>query len=781
MKMKIADWPVLIVSGEFNAQSDDGCRLRELMRQLENVEECSVIPSGSYEDALEIFISRADIGCIIIDWDLEFEAVNEVMAPEVLLARIRGRNSKIPVILLTDHLETENLPKCVLDKINDCLWKTADTIEFIAGRVSNWVKEYAKSVMPEFFSELVEYSERYKYAWHTPGHLGGLGFLRAPAGVAMFKFFGENTFRSDLSISVPELGSLLDHEGAAGDAEKHSAKVFGADQTYYVLNGTSTVNQIIWRSQVLPGDIALVDRNCHKSLNYAMVITGAIPVYMRPRRNARGIIGPVKLSEFSPSSIKKRIAVHPLIKDKNIKRHVAMSALTNSTYDGVCYNTGTIMAALNSITERSGLDESWFAEDGMIKNLHFDEAWYAYAHFHPVYSGHYGMAEYSGNTPPVFCSQSTHKLLTAFSQASMLHIRNGAKRKIDPLLFNESYMMHGSTSPQYNMIASLDVATQMMEDNGETIIGDIITEAVQLRRKIALLERDFHREGEWFFSMWQPQHVKYEGRRINFADCPVDYLASNQEPWVMNSQDNWHGFADMEDDYVMLDPIKLTILTPGIGNDGQLHPGGGIPASVVSNFLIKHNIVCEKTDYYSFLLLNSLGTNRAKQGSLLAALFEFKKLYDCNVPLETVFPELVKKFPERYKGETLKYHCDSMHAYLREHKMLELMHRAFEVIPTPEMLPVDAAHAVVRGNVELVDVAKMNNRIAAVMLVPYPPGIPVMMGGEKMSGEASAIADYLVAREDFENLFPGYEGDIHGITREVRNGKTVFRTLCIKK
>jgi predicted Na+-dependent transporter len=98
-----------------------------------------------------------------------------------------------------------------------------------------------------------------------------------------------------------------------------------------------------------------------------------------------------------------------------------------------------------------------------------------------------------------------------------------------------------------------------------------------------------------------------------------------------------------------------------------------------------------------------------------------------------------------------------------------------------QFVAIDATAMVVRGDVELVDVAKMNNRIAAVMLVPYPPGIPVTMGGEKMSGEASAIAEYLSAREDFENLFPGYEGDIHGITREERNGRTVFRTLCIKK
>ena len=220
MKMTLADWPVLIVSGEFPAGNNEGHRLRELLEALKTIDGCRVITSASYEDALEIFSSRADIGCVVIDWDLAFEKCCEKMPPETLLDHIRKRNSKIPVILLTDHLETENLPSGVLSEINDCLWKTADTIEFIAGRIANWVKSYSKSVLPEFFAKLVKYSERYKYAWHTPGHLGGQGFLRAPAGVAMFKFFGENTFRSDLSISVPELGSLLDHEGAAGDAER---------------------------------------------------------------------------------------------------------------------------------------------------------------------------------------------------------------------------------------------------------------------------------------------------------------------------------------------------------------------------------------------------------------------------------------------------------------------------------------------------------------------------------------------------------------------------------
>lgn len=210
-----------------------------------------VIPSNSYEDALEVFLSRADLGCVITDWDIPEESA-EKMYPEAFVKVIRQRNRTIPIVLLTDRLETENLTAEILEQIDSCLWKTADTIPFLAGRISDLVETYCRSVFPPFFGELVKYAEKYKYAWHTPGHLGGQGFLRSPAGVAFYKYFGENVFRSDLSISVPELGSLLDHEGVVRDAERNSARAFHADQTYYVLNGTSTVNQIVWRSQVLP-------------------------------------------------------------------------------------------------------------------------------------------------------------------------------------------------------------------------------------------------------------------------------------------------------------------------------------------------------------------------------------------------------------------------------------------------------------------------------------------------------------------------------------------------
>jgi len=229
----------------------------------------------------------------------------------------------------------------------------------------------------------------------------------------------------------------------------------------------------------------------------------------------------------------------------------------------------------------------------------------------------------------------------------------------------------------------------------------------------------------------------------------------------------------------MLDPIKLTFTTPGLDSNGIMSDEG-IPASIVTNYLINHGIVCEKTDYYSFLMLNSIGTTKAKQGSLLSALLKFKELYDTNAPLSQVQPDLVQSYPEAYGKVGLKDHCNAIHSYYKEHKMLDKMQAAFQVIPDQAMKPAEAYHEVVRKNVEYVELKNMKGRIPAVMTVPYPPGIPVMMGGEIMNEKADPIFDYLMARQDFENIFPGYESDIHGVERIDREGKKYFKTMCVK-
>jgi len=329
------------------------------------------------------------------------------------------------------------------------------------------------------------------------------------------------------------------------------------------------------------------------------------------------------------------------------------------------------------------------------------------------------------------------------------------------------------------MIASLDVATKMMDDNGESMMGDIVLQAVHLRQKVQQIAAEMKAEGSWFFEMWQPRTVEHDGEQKAFEEVPAEYLCQNQKPWVFTAEDNWHGFDDMEENYAMVDPIKLTFITPGINDHGEMAEEG-IPASIVTDYLITHGIVCEKTDYYSFLLLNSLGTTKAKQGSLLAALLKFQELYNTNAPLAETHPSLVESYPEAYASVGLKDHCNAIHRYYKEHGMLDKMQAAFQVIPDQAMKPADAYHHVVR-NVEYVELNDMKGRTPAVMMVPYPPGIPIMMGGERMNDLAAPIYDYLLERQNFENLFPGYESDIHGVERVERDGKKFFKTMCIKQ
>ena len=756
-KIDKSSWPILFVTDQINQKNDEGAWLRELLEQLIREQNCSSIFSTSYGDAHDIIFSREDLGAIVIDYNLSeagrFHSKNyhqgmennHVLLSNILIDFIRTRNQSIPILLLIDRGSIEDIPENILANINGTIWKLTDTVEFLSGRIERHVTEYIKIVMPAFFDAMVEYVNDYKYAWHTPGHMGGQGFLRSPSGTAFHKFFGEDVLRADLSISVPELGSLLDHSGVTGEAEEFSAKVFGADKCFYVLNGTSTANQIIWRSQISPGQLSLVDRNCHKSLNYAMIITEAKPDYMCPVRNGMGIIGPVDFS---------------MIKQKEY----SMSALTNSTYDGVCYNVDYVMNKL-----------------AQIKTYHFDEAWYAYAKFHPLYQNHYGMS-LPPNEKLVFCSQSTHKLLTAFSQASMIHIRltedilkSPAEEEMFQSQFNESYMMHGSTSPQYNMVASLEVASKMMHDNGNILFNDIITEAIELRKKTAQLQKDFQGKNDWFFGMWQPDTI---------LETRLEELISNQDRWVIKHSDNWHGF-DIAEDYVMLDPIKLTFTCPGIDVNGN-YLAEGIPASIVTNYLINKGIVCEKSDYYSWLLLNSPGTTRGKQGTLMAELLKFKELYDSNILLDQVFPNLVKQYPDKYQNIGLKDHCQKMHEYLKSNDILKQMDQAFSNIPVQKMVPSDAYRQVVNKNVEFVELRNIQpeqTRVQGVMVVPYPPGIPVIMGGEEYNNDSKPILSYLLVRQDFENTFPGYESDIHGIERTEPDidGKTYFKTLLIKE
>ena len=348
-------------------------------------------------------------------------------------------------------------------------------------------------------------------------------------GCLFYDFFGANTLKADISISVTELGSLLDHTGPHLEAEEYIARTFNAEQSYLVTNGTSTANKIVGMYSAPAGSTVLIDRNCHKSLCHLLMMSDIVPIYLRPLRNAYGILGGIPQREFTRESIAARV------QETQNATWPVHAVITNSTYDGLLYNTDYIKQTLE------------------VPSIHFDSAWVPYTNFHPIYDGKSGM---SGERVPgkvFYETQSTHKLLAAFSQASMIHI----KGDYDESTFNEAYMMHTTTSPHYGIVASMETAAAMLRGNpGRRLINRSVERALHFRREVQRLREE---SDSWFFDIWQPEE-------IDEAQC-----------WPLDPDDNWHGFGQTDRDHMYLDPIKVTILTPGMNELGTLEeedPGG---------------------------------------------------------------------------------------------------------------------------------------------------------------------------------------------------------------
>ncbi|MDT4830107.1 Constitutive lysine decarboxylase [compost metagenome] len=426
--------------------------------------------------------------------------------------------------------------------------------------------------------------------------------------------------------------------------------------------------------------------------------------------------------------------------------------VTNSTYDGLCYNAELIKQALGD----------------SVEVLHFDEAWYAYAAFHEFYAGRYGMCtRREERSPLVFTTHSTHKLLAAFSQASMIHVQDGGARQLDRHRFNEAFMMHISTSPQYGIIASLDVASAMMEGPaGRSLIQETFDEALRFRRALANV-RENQAAGDWWFSIWQPPLA--EG-----ADAVLT------TDWLLRGDADWHGFGEVADDYVLLDPIKVTLITPGLSADGKLGEQG-IPAAVVSKFLWERGLVVEKTGLYSFLVLFSMGITKGKWSTLLTELLEFKRGYDANQPLAQALPSIAAAHGPRYAGMGLRDLCDALHACYRSSATPKALKRMYTKLPELAMKPADAYDKLVRGEVEPVTLDLLPGRIAAVMLVPYPPGIPLIMPGERFTAETRAIIDYLEFARTFDLSFPGFDIDVHGLNCQESPTGRCYTVDCIRE
>ena len=766
-------FPIIIIDEDYRSENTSGLGIRALAQAIET-EGFEVLGVTSYGDLSQFAQQQSRASAFILSIDDEEFTLGVGQDPIVLSLRnfigeVRRKNVDVPIYIHGETKTSRHLPNDILRELHGFIHMFEDTPEFVAKHIIREAKNYLESVQPPFFKALLDYAEDGSYSWHCPGHSGGVAFLKSPVGQMYHQFYGENMLRADVCNAVEELGQLLDHHGAIGESERNAARIFHAAPCFFVTNGTSTSNKIVWHHTVAPGDVVVVDRNCHKSNLHAIIMTGAIPVFLKPTRNHFGIIGPIPQSEFEPATIKAKILANPLLQgvdpDK-VKPRVL--TLTQSTYDGVLYNTETIKQLL----------------DGYVDNLHFDEAWLPHAAFHPFYGAYHAMGKKRARPKHsvVYATQSIHKLLAGISQASHVLVQDSQTDKLDRHLFNEAYLMHTSTSPQYSIIASCDVAAAMMEPPGGTaLVEESILEALDFRRAMRKVEDEFG-DDDWWFEVWGPQELVADG--IGRANswvirgqdaAPKRAARKNRED--SKDIDNWHGFGDLADGFNMLDPIKTTIVTPGLDLNGDFAETG-IPASIVSKYLAEHGVVVEKTGLYSFFIMFTIGITKGRWNTLLTALQQFKDDYAKNQPMWRILPEFCQKSP-KYEKMGLRDLCQHIHQLYAKYDIARLTTDMYLSDLTPAMKPSDAYAHIALRKTDRVAIDDLEGRITVGLVTPYPPGIPLLIPGEVFNKK---IVDYLKFSREFNQQCPGFETDIHGLVEEMgEDGKKHYFADCVRE
>ena len=742
-------FPVFIIDEDFRTENASGFGVRALAKAIED-EGMEVLGVTSYGDLSSFAQQQSRASAFILSIDDEELSGTPELAQQALanlrkfVEEIRFRNAEIPIFLHGETRTARHIPNDILRELNGFIHMLEDTPEFLARYIGREAKAYLDSIVPPFFRALTHYAADGSYSWHCPGHSGGVAFLKSPIGQMFHQFFGENLLRADVCNSVEELGQILDHTGPVAASEHNAARIFNVDHLFFVTNGTSASNKMVWHATVAPNDIVLVDRNCHKSILHAIIMCGAIPVFLTPTRNHYGIIGPISLDEFRPETIQKKIAAHPFAKD--IKTKPRILTITQSTYDGIIYNVDTIKELLGSY----------------IDTLHFDEAWLPHATFHDFYKGMHAIGK---NRPRsknalVFSTQSTHKMLAGLSQASQILVQDSENRKLDYHSFNEAYLMHTSTSPQYAIIASCDVAAAMMEPPGGTaLVEESILEALDFRRAMRKVDAEF---GEsWWFKVWGPEHLAEEG-------------IGERDDWVLRDNERWHGFGNLASGFNMLDPIKATVITPGLDVEGEF-ADWGIPAAIVTKYLAEHGVIVEKTGLYSFFIMFTIGITKGRWNTLLTALQQFKADCDENQPLWRVLPEFVAKHP-RYEKMGFNVLCEQIHTLYKENNVARLTTEMYLSEMAPAMKPADAFAKMAHREIERVEIDDLEGRITSVLLTPYPPGIPLLIPGERFN---STIVRYLKFAREFNERFPGFETDIHGLVTLEGDGRKRYFVDCV--
>ena len=775
---------LFVVHSEIEDESVTGRLLRAIIRAVRD-RGFEVLTAQSTEQAKFQIQNDASIACFLIGWDGGDQSLNT----EEILGYIRHRGLESPVFLVTERHRISDLTDGILEQIRGTIFPQEDTPDFVAKNVIRAYHEYVDGLKTPFFGGMIDYVEAGNQMWLAPGHNGGIFYEKSPIGRVLFDYMGENFWRADFNF-VPDLGDIFGPTGPFLKAEQQAAEIFGADRTYFVLNGSSTSNKMVNGSLVAPGDLVLFDRNNHKSHHHsALMLNGGIPIYLPDDRNSFGMVGPIEFDALDEDRLRQQIRDNPLVTDPDAwkrDRPFRVALLENCTYDGTIYQVEMIREKLGHLCDY----------------LLFDEAWGGFMRFHPIYQNRYamGLDKLTEDDPGIFAVQSTHKQLAGMSQASQFHVKDnhlkGLDRRVNHKRINEIFMMHTSTSPFYPMYASLDVGAQMMKGRNGTFLWDeALRLGIDIRKKTREIAHGF-RENEddprknWFFEPFVPDKVtiKNSDHCENMTDAiwedlPTDLLINEQQCWWFREGADWHGYSRIVDGYAMVDPTKMLFLTPGVNRKTGEYQDWGIPAAIFGAFLRSRGIVPEKTDFNSILFLLTPGLERSKAGTLLAEFVSFKRLFDANALVDEVLPDLIRDFPDHYSGMHIQELAQGLHDLYKRRDAKSLQKKQFQQAHFPElaMSPHDAHSAFIASQADYIPMSEVKGRVAATLALVYPPGIGVVVPGERYDDRAQPQIDYFMLFEETENLFPGFENEVQGVYREEIDGAVRYHTYVVKE
>jgi len=695
----------------------------------------------AFTDSVKPWISSIeDRTCIPIN-ETDFTNIGAVVvsASEMdVLDNEQIRSFGIPVIVMV--VDPSHTISFDMERIGAVIDVTSTSINDYKGTIEQIVASYEALILPPFFKTLSDYVGDNNAQFDCPGHQGGQFFAKHPTGRAFFDFFGEHIFRADLCNADVKLGDLLIHEGYAHDAQAHAAAVYNADKTYFVLNGTSSANKVVLNALLTPGDIILYDRNNHKSICHGgLVMSGATPIYLETGRNPFGSIGGILEHCFDESYIRNLIGEKDPNKAK-ADRPIRLAVIQLGTYDGTIYNARQVVDKIGHLCDY----------------IFFDSAWVGYEQFIPMMKDCSPLLlELGPNDPGILVTQSVHKQQAGFSQTSQIHKKDkhikGQDRYVDHKRFNNSFMMHASTSPFYPLFASLDVNAKIHEGElGRQLWRECIEVGIDARKSIL-------------------SHCKYlrplvppivHGKR--WEEGNTQEMANDVSYFAFEPNAKWHSFKGYGEGQYFIDPCKFQLITPGINVEIGEYEDFGIHANILANYLRENRIIPEKCDLNTILFLMTPAESKAKMDALVDQLVRFEELIERNAPMEEVLPSIYYSHIDKYKGYHIRQLCQEMHDFYKARNVSTLQQRLFskEYFPEYVMNPQEANFEFQRNKGELVPLDEAEGRIALEGALPYPPGVLCVQPGERWSRTA---CDYFLALEEGINQLPGFAPEIQGV------------------